>query len=80
MGPKTSGTINAYLGTFEMLLAFVTIDHISHGTVPMLAEDETKIMCNTKKRLKGWSQAVDLDVQPRRNQRLFDKCDTPNDR
>ena len=53
MGPKTYRTINVYLGTFEKFLAFVTIDHVLPGTVPMLAEDVNKILCNTKEILKG---------------------------
>ena len=77
MGPKTSGTINAYLGTFETFLAFVTIDRIRPGTVPTLAEDVTKILRNTKERLKGWCWTVDLEMRPWRNQRLLDECDTP---
>ena len=76
MGPKTSGTINAYLGTFEMFLAFVTIDRIRPGTVPKLAEEVTKILRNTKERLKGWCRKVDLEIRPWRNQRLLYECDT----
>ena len=76
MGPKTSGTINANLGTFEMFLAFVTIDRIRPGTVPKLAEEVTKSLRNTKERLKGWRRKVDLEMRPRRNQRLLDECDT----
>jgi len=76
MGPKTSGTINAYLETLEMFLAFVTLDRIRPGTVPTLAEDVTKILRNTKERLKGWRRTVDLEMRPRRNQRLLDECDT----
>lgn len=76
MGPKTSGTINAYLGTFEMFLAFVTIDRIRPGTVPTLAEDVAKILHNTKEKLKGWRRTVDLEMRPQRNQRLLDECDT----
>ena len=53
IGPKTSRTINTYLGTFEMFLAFVTIDHIGPGTVPKVAEEVTKILRSTKERLKG---------------------------
>lgn len=76
MGPKTSGTINAYLGTFEMFLAFVTIDRIRPGTVSRLAEDVTRILRNTKEKLKGWRRTVDLEMRPQRNQRLLDECDT----
>ena len=50
MGPKSSGTINAYLGTYEKFLAFVTVDRVRLGTVPKLAEDVTKILRNTKER------------------------------
>lgn len=76
MGPKTSRTINAYLGTFEMFLAFVTIDRIRPGTVPTLAEDVAEILHNTKERLKGWRRTVDLEMRPQRNQRLLAECDT----
>ena len=59
-----------------MFLAFVTIDRICPGTVPKLAEEVTKILRNTKERLKGWRRTVDLEMRPRRNQRLLDECDT----
>ena len=76
MGPKTSRTINAYLGAFEMFLAFATIDRVRPGTVPKLAEEVTKILRNTKERLKGLRRTVDLEMRPQRNQRLLDEGDT----
>ena len=76
MGLKSSGTINAYLGTYETFLAFVTLDRVRPGNVPALAEEVTKILRNTKNRLKGWRRTVDLEARPLRNQRLLDECDT----
>lgn len=76
MGPKTSGTINAYLGTFEKFLTFVTLDRIRPGALPTLSEDVTKILRNTKERLKGWRRTVDLEMRPKRNQRVLDECDS----
>ena len=73
MGPKTSRTINAYLVTFEKFLAFLTIDHIRSGTLPTLTEDVTKVLHNTRERLKGWRRTVDLEMKLQRNQRMLDE-------
>ena len=66
IGLKSSGTINAYLGTYETFLAFVTLDRVRQGTVPALAEEVTKILRNTKNRLRGWRKTVDLEARPLR--------------
>ena len=75
MGAKSSGTINSYLGTLEKFLTFVTVDRVRQGTLPTLAEDVTKILRNTKEKLKGWRRTVDLEMRPVRNKRLLDECD-----
>ena len=62
IGVKSSGTINAYLGTYETFLSFVTLDCVHPGTVPALTEDVIKILRNTKNKLKGWRRTVDLEA------------------
>lgn len=76
MGLKSSGTINAYLSTYKTFLAFLTLDRVRPRNVPALAEEVTKILRNTKNKLKGWCRTVDLEACPLRNQRLLDECNT----
>ena len=64
MGLKSSGTINAYLSTYETFLAFLTLDRVRPRNVPALAEEVTKILRNTKNKLKGWCRTVDLEACP----------------
>ena len=61
MGPRSFCTINAYLGTFEKFLVFVTADTVRPGILPMLSEDVKKILRKTKARLKGWRRTVHLN-------------------
>ena len=74
MGKMKSGTINAYLGTYEKFLQFAIEDRV-RATVPEIADDVRRVFANTIPKLKGWRRTVDLDLRPQRTQRILDVCD-----
>ena len=72
---RKTGTINAYLGTYQKFLQFVVEERIRTTNLPDLDEDCKRIFRNTIPKLKGWRRTVDLEQRPQRTRRILDECD-----
>ena len=54
MSTLKSGTINAYLGTLQKFLTFVTEERVRSSSLPTLSADCLRILRNTIPKLAGW--------------------------
>ena len=61
MSTLKSGTINAYLGTLQKFLTFVTEERVRSSSLPTLSADCLRIRRNTIPKLAGWRRTVDLE-------------------
>ena len=66
MSSLTTGTINAYLGTWK------NPDFCHRGVSKAFTP---RIFGNAILKLKGWRRTIDIDLRTQRTQRIFDKCD-----
>lgn len=66
MSTLTTGTINAYLGTWK------NPDFCHRGVSKAFTP---RIFGNAILKLKGWRRTIDIDLRTQRTQRIFDKCD-----
>ena len=69
-----TGTINAYLGTYEKFLTFVGEERV-RSSLPEPSDDTKRVFRNVIPKLKGWRRTVDIDLRPQRTQRILDECD-----
>ena len=70
------GTIRSYLGSYELLLTFVTIERVRGGQEPKLSEDTLRILRNTLPQLKGWRKTVDTEKKSQRRDDILKECHT----
>lgn len=74
MNSLRTGTIKAYLGTFEKFLTFVVEERV-RSTMPQVSTDAKRVFRNVIPKLKGWRKTVDIDMRPQRTQRILDECE-----
>ena len=76
MSTLKSGTINAYLGTLQKFLTFVTEERVRSSSLPTLSADCLRILRNTIPKLAGWRRTVDLEQRSQRSCRILEECDS----
>ena len=74
MNSLRTGTIKAYLGTFEKFLTFVVEEQV-RSTMPQVSTDAKRVFRNVIPKLEGWRKTVDIDMRPQRTQRILDECE-----
>ena len=74
MCDSNSGTIKAYLGTFEKFLTFVVEERV-RSTMLQVSTDAKRVFRNVIPKLKGWRKTVDIDMRPQQTQRILNECE-----